>query len=393
MSAWTTAAAVDVKSQLFRALAVLRVILLVNAVALNLYRIDNFTSRAAASACIVAMVVWTGVALWEYAEPRRRGPTLLVADLLVTTALLAITPVVKGAEFNASVPGYWTMGALFAWAIHYRRAGGLAAGVLLAGVDLVVRPEITQTDYGNAFLLVIGGLVVGYMCESLQRMAIERERAERAAATAAERTRLARVVHDGVLQVLALVQRRGNELGQDGLELARLAGEQERELRALIREEAAAGPLTTGGRSESSGTGRTLDLVVELGRLERDRTVTVATPAIAVDLPETTARELVAVVRACLDNVALHVGEGAPAWVLLQAFPDRVEVSVRDEGPGIPDGRLEEAAGQGRLGVSQSIRGRVVDLGGTTTLDTGPWGTEWELVVPLRRGAPPPAPR
>jgi signal transduction histidine kinase len=378
MSAWTTAAAVDVKSQLFRALAVLRVILLVNAVALNLYRIDNFTSHAAAFACIAAMVVWTAVALWAYAEPRRRGRTLLVADLLVTTALLAITPVVKGAEFNASVPGYWTMGALFAWAIHYRRAGGLAAGILLAGVDLVVRPEITQTDYGNAFLLVIGGLVVGYMCESLQRMAVERELAERTAAAAAERTRLARVVHDGVLQVLALVQRRGNELGQDGPELARLAGEQERELRALIREEAAAGPLAAGGN------GRTLDLVVELGRLERDHTVTVATPATSVDVPETTARELVAVVRACLDNVALHVGEGAPAWVLLQSFPDHVEVSVRDEGPGIADGRLEEAAGQGRLGVSQSIRGRVADLGGTTILDTGPWGTEWEFVVPLR---------
>ena len=123
--------------------------------------------------------------------------------------------------------------------------------------------------------------------------------------------------------------------------------------------------------SEPSGTDRTLDLVVELGRLERDRTVTVATPATAVDLPETTARELVAVVRACLDNVALHVGEGAPAWVLLQAFPDHVEVSVRDEGPGIADGRLEEAAGQGRLGVSQSIRGRVADLGGTTPSTPG----------------------
>ena len=49
-----------------------------------------------------------------------------------------------------------------------------------------------------------------------------------------------------------------------------------------------------------------------------------------------------------------------------------------------PLGRLEEAAGQGRLGVSQSIRGRVADLGGTTTLDTGPWGTEWEFVVPHR---------
>ena len=43
--------------------------------------------------------------------------------------------------------------------------------------------------------------------------------------------------------------------------------------------------------------------------------------------------------------------------MLLEAFADRVEVSVRDEGPGIPEGRLEEAAAEGRLGVSESIRG------------------------------------
>ena len=377
MSAWTTAAAVDVKSRLFRALAVLRVLVLLNTVALTVYRVDNFTSPAAALGCVVAMVAWTVLAVWAYAEPRRRGRVLLVADLAVAIAMLALTPLVKGAEFNASVPGYWTMGALFAWAVHYRWAGGLVAGLLLAAVDLAVRPDLTQTNYGHAFLLVLGGLVVGYMCQSLQEMATERELAERSAATAAERTRLARVVHDGVLQVLALVQRRGNELGGDGPELARLAGEQERELRTLIREEAA---VTTPGLEQ------TLDLVVELGRLERDRSVTVATPATPVELPEATARELIAVVGACRDNVATHVGAEAPVWVLLQATPDRVELSVRDEGPGIPPGRLEEAATQGRLGVSQSIRGRVADLGGTATLDTGPWGTEWEFDVP--RAAP-----
>ena len=375
MSAWTTAAAVDVKSQLFRALAVLRVIVLIHTIVLTAYRVDNFTSPSAAAGCVLVMVAWTAFALWAYAVPSRRGPVLLVADLAVGVGMLAVTPWVKGAEFNASVPGYWTMGVLFAWAIQYRTAGGLAAGVVLAAVDLAVRPELTQTNYGNAFLLVVGGLVVGYMCESLQRMAIDREAAERRAATAAERTRLARVVHDGVLQVLALVQRRGNELGQDGAELARLAGEQERQLRTLIREEAA---VVT---DRPSGTDQVLDLVVELGRLE-DRTVTVATPATAVELPEHTARELVAVVRACLDNVRTHVGDDARAWVLLQAFVDRVEVTVRDEGPGIAQGRLDEAAAQGRLGVSQSIRGRVGDLGGSATLDTGPWGTEWEFAVP-----------
>jgi signal transduction histidine kinase len=59
-------------------------------------------------------------------------------------------------------------------------------------------------------------------------------------------------------------------------------------------------------------------------------------------------------------------------------------VSVRDEGPGIPAGRLEAAQADGRLGVVDSIRGRVADLGGTAELTTGTYGTEWELTVPRR---------
>ena len=42
-----------------------------------------------------------------------------------------------------------------------------------------------------------------------------------------ERERLARGIHDSVLQVLALVRRRGEELGGEAAELGRLAGEQE----------------------------------------------------------------------------------------------------------------------------------------------------------------------
>jgi signal transduction histidine kinase len=175
-----------------------------------------------------------------------------------------------------------------------------------------------------------------------------------------------------VLQVLALVQRRGPELGGEAAELGRLAGEQERALRELIRVQDAVS--TAHGDATS-------DLATELARLE-GRTVTVATPGTPVELPATTAREVVAATRSCLDNVRVHVGEDAPAWVLLQAFPDRVEVSVRDDGPGIPAGRLDEAAAEGRLGIVESIRGRVADLGGTAELSTGDFGTEWEIVVP-----------
>ena len=37
---------------------------------------------------------------------------------------------------------------------------------------------------------------------------------------------------------------------------------------------------------------------------------------------------------------------------------------------------------EGRLGVVDSIRGRIADLGGTAELTTGTYGTEWELTVP-----------
>lgn len=372
MSAGTSPAAVAVQDRLFSALAVLRAIVLVNAVALDVYRADNFEHRAAGAVCVVVMVAWTGFVTWAYADAGRRTHLLLVADLAIAVALLGVTPWVKGNGFHATVPGFWVMSALLAWSMRYRWVGGLAAGVLLAAVDLSLRQQIRQSDYGNAFLLVIGGAVVGFMCASLQQMATDREIAERSAAIAAERARLARAVHDGVLQVLALVQRRGRELGGEGAELARLAGEQERELRRLIR---AQDTMT----AHHSGA---VDLVGELSRLEGSGNVTVSAPATPVDLPAATAREVLAVVRACLDNVRLHVGEAAPAWVLLQASPDRVEVSVRDDGPGIPVGRLEEAAAQGRLGVVESIRGRIADLGGTAELVTGEFGTEWELVVP-----------
>jgi len=184
-----------------------------------------------------------------------------------------------------------------------------------------------------------------------------------------------------VLQVLALVQRRGQELGGEAADLGRLAGEQEVALRTLIREQDDVG-TPTGARPDGSA-----DLAVALVHLQTRPGVEVVTSG-PVPTPAHVVAELVAVVAACLDNVRLHVGPDAPAWVLVEGLSDRVMVTVRDEGPGIPEGRLEQAAADGRLGVSQSIRGRVADLGGTAALTTGPSGTEWEIMVPLSTSPP-----
>jgi signal transduction histidine kinase len=69
--------------------------------------------------------------------------------------------------------------------------------------------------------------------------------------------------------------------------------------------------------------------------------------------------------------------------VLVEDEPDVITVTIRDEGPGIPAGRLAEAAAAGRLGVSHSIHGRLRDLGGAAAIRSAPGeGTEVELRLP-----------
>ena len=370
--------ALEVEDRLFRALAILRVVVLVNAIALNLYNADNFARPAAGVAAVVVMAGWTGFVTWAYAGPARRTAGLVVADLAVALALVLASPLIKGEGVRATVPGFWVMAALLAWAIHWHWRGGLAAGVLLAAADLSIRSEVSQSNYGNVFLLMVGGPIVGFMCESLELMARERDAAQRTAVAGEERARLARAVHDGVLQVLALVQRRGGELATldpELGELGRLAGEQESALRSVIRQQDA---------TAAAGAAGDADVALALEELTRTSrlAVTVSSPGAPVELPAPVAAELVAAVRACLDNVAVHVGGDAHAWVLLEDDVARVTVTVRDEGPGIPPDRLAEAETDGRLGVSQSIVGRLAELGGTASLETGPHGTEWELAVP-----------
>ncbi len=115
-------------------------------------------------------------------------------------------------------------------------------------------------------------------------------------------------------------------------------------------------------------------------------TVTLAIPATPIGLPADVCTELAAAVGSALDNVNQHAGPGAKAWVLVEDDDDGIMITVRDDGPGIPAGRLEEAATAGRLGVAQSIRGRVRDIGGTAVIRAGSgMGTEVELRVPRAR--------
>ncbi|GAA0932792.1 MacS family sensor histidine kinase [Pseudonocardia zijingensis] len=359
---------------LWRGLMVYRALTLVSAAAGVLLSLDEYASRAGAVAVVVVMVAWTAGAGYVYlrrpaAADARRG-RLAVLDVVVTFAVMATTPLVQTPEqlaADAPVMGsIWTSGAVLACAVAFGVPGGVASAAVISAALVGFQARL-ETELPDIQLLALAGLTIGFASTVLRRSAERVRRAVASEAAMAERERLARAVHDGVLQVLGYVRRRGAELGGSAGELGTLAGEQEVALRTL---------LTSGPAAVDAHGHR--DLAAALRTLASSR-VTVSTPAHPVELPSPVVDELVAVVGAALANVALHVGPDAPAWVLLDDVGAGVEISIRDEGPGIPEGRLAAAEAEGRLGVARSMRGRVRDLGGTITCDTGPGGTEWTI--------------
>jgi signal transduction histidine kinase len=328
---------------------------------------------------IAVMTAWTAVTTMAYARPERRTRLLLSTDLAVTVGLLLSTAALQypAAMRHGVMPvtGIWVAGPVLAWAVQYGRRAGAIAALIVSCCDFLLRGEAITVVLNGVVLLLLAGVVVGHLARLAAEVETERQHAIEVEAASRERERLARDIHDSVLQVLAMVQRRGAVAGGAAAELGRLAGQQEAALRSLV------GGVLAGGGAAANASGEA-DLRTLVLPMESDR-VMVSAPAQPVRLEKTAAGELAAAVRAAVDNVRRHCGERTRAWVLVEDEPGLVTVTVRDDGPGIPAGRLAEAAAAGRFGVSHSICGRLRDLGGGAVIRSVPGeGTEVELRLP-----------
>jgi signal transduction histidine kinase len=365
---------------LWRALAVFRFASVAYA-GLRLAFIDqaDYARPDWAWAVIVVMAAWTAGTTIAYARPERRTRLVLSADLVVTVALLLSTTVLQypADTVHGALPvtATWMAGPVLAWAVRYGRRAGTIVGLIVASCDFTLQREAALSSALNGVvLLLLTGWLVGHLARLAAEVEAERQHAIEVEAASRERERLARDIHDSVLQVLALVQRRGAEAGGAAAELGRLAGQQEAALRALVGD-GWAGSRATGAPGEADLRQLVLPAQTDL--------VTVSVPAPPVLLDRTAATELTAAMRAALDNVERHCAAGTRAWVLVEDEPGLVRVTVRDDGPGIPDGRLAEAAAAGRLGISHSITGRLRELGGSAVISSVPGeGTVVELCLP-----------
>ncbi len=341
-------------------------------------------------ALVGAAVAFTaGLSLAYRRDPERLvEPAVVLAEIgLGTVMLLADNWVHGSVEHPNTLPSVWVVGAVGAVAV----AGGRRAAVVTgAGMGLArLVGLLPYTGWGRAvfvgistvILLSLSGWVMGYL---LHRLA----EADRSISAYRAREEVARTLHDGVLQTLAVIQRRSTDS-----ELVTLARSQERELRDYLFGSpasasgpgfgpgAGAGPSGVGARAAGVGADDLPAGLRAAARRAEERYGLVVQVVLAPDLPRTAAGgvapRMAAAVGEALTNAVKH-GSASKATVYAEPTDDGgLFVSVKDDGTGFDPAAVTE--GQG---LTRSIRGRMAEVGGRVEVDSRPGrGAEIRLYV------------
>lgn len=328
-------------------------------------------------AAIVAFNGWLTV-LYRADPAKLLNPAPVLGELALGAVLMLADVWVYGFSDHAqSLPSVWVVASVFTTAI----AAGQRPAVI-AGAGLGLARYVGWVPYapeGEGYyslsrvaawaLLIVAGWSAGYLLKKL-------EEADRSISAYRAREEVARTLHDGVLQTLAVIQRRSD----DG-DLVDLARTQELELREYL----------FGARPVETDLASGLRAAARRAEQRYGLRVNVVT---APDLPSGGERMIHAVsgaVGEALTNASKH---GGATTVTVYAEPvdepsisDRVRdaltnsgsndpvtggsdadqtvfVSVKDDGQGFDNESVVE--GQG---LSQSIKGRIIEMGGAVEID------------------------
>jgi signal transduction histidine kinase len=318
----------------------------------------------------------------EVTSPRVVGVEVGVAlALQVADGIVYRPPHVFTAEQPLGVA--WPVAAALSSGVAFGPAVGAATGLALgvaravsSVLAVVPDPEpwlgvLTASEVlslvTTTVLYVLAGGVAGYAVGLVRDAERRVTTAERRLAEVRAREDVARRLHDGVLQTLAIVERR-----TDDAQLARLARDQERELRGYLFGAPGTGLVGSGALGDA--------LRDAAGRFESHHggRVEVLVPDDLPDLDAEVVDALAGAVGEALTNAGKH---GRAERVVVYVDPDDptwLAVSVRDDGVGFDPATTPEG-----VGLSRSIRGRLAEVGGRVELTSAPGrGTELHLGVP-----------
>ena len=363
----------NLQHSIFRAAGLLRAALLVLTCLVNMARLRDAAHPALLVVALLLMLAWTG-AVWIWNQnPDRRTLPWMGADVAFTVLIAASSRYVLGIDLISQsyfgVAVYWMVSAPIVVGVWRGPVAGAVVGAAVGLVNYFQLPSLNPRAWVDLICMIVVPALGGFIADEMSRLQRQRDQSFADQAVLTERDRLNRILHDGVLQVLAMVEREGTELGGRGAELAKAAHRQETELRAMLQSDA---PLVRGD----------VDLVALLNR-RATTSVSFSSTASSLLVRPKVAEDIDAAVGEALANVERHAGEGAQAWILVEEDGGNVVVSIRDDGCGMTNEMVDDAAQHGHRGVVESIEGRVRALGGVATWRSQPGeGVEWELRVP-----------
>jgi signal transduction histidine kinase len=212
----------------------------------------------------------------------------------------------------------------------------------------------------------------------------------RDAAALEERVRLARDLHDGIIQSLTVAALRleafprlleidPGAAREEVQRLQELLASEQRELRSLVHELKPSGA----GPARTAGLAARLDELRE--RIESNWGLRLELEGNFRDavLPEAVARQVHRLVHEAVVNAARHADAGA-VRVAIEVERRQVRIEVEDDGRGFPfqgEYDLHSLLASG-LGPA-SLRDRIASLGGSLHLSSSQRGSHIEMVVPL----------
>lgn len=217
----------SVEQPLWRALTAYRALTMVYAVLIFIFERERFERPWVAAGFLAFLAVWTLATLPRVANAVSCTKRFLVADLTVAVTGILLTPL---ADTHAqqidgpTLPSIWAAGSVLAFAIKGGWRWAAVASSVVAVANLIERAHPSRDTLHNVLLVWVASIAIGYVVEVARASERTLARALEIEAATRERERLARDIHDSVLQVLAMVQRRGTALGGEAAELGRLAG-------------------------------------------------------------------------------------------------------------------------------------------------------------------------
>jgi len=233
--------------------------------------------------------------------------------------------------------------------------------------------------------LAVAAMAAGQLSLTIEAWQLHSEL--RIAAASEERIRLARDLHDGVLQFLAGARLQLDLIGRTELsdtarervtQMVEAIGEEQRSLRAVINAMRRAPEIAVAKLANS------LDHLTNHLSRSWDATISATVEPADLTVSDNMEDDVIRIAREAVANSVRH-GGAHKIDIAVRRTDGRLDIAIGDDGRGFAfQGRMANGELASYAGRPRSLHDRIIAMGGTMTVTSGKTGASIEICVPLK---------